>query len=145
MREPLLIHHFDSFTLELVAVRSFLLLHLFLVPHPDRSSIRVYENQCRPQFAIANCRQKPGGLLQSIGGKVKNDRIDSEKIAQLLRSGMLPEAYAYPEAMRSTRDLLRRRMYLVRRHAELQAHIQNTRDQYNLPAFENADPSGGEP
>ena len=76
---------------------------------------------------------------------MKNDRIDSEKIAQLLRSGMLPEAYAYPEAMRSTRDLLRRRMYLVRRHAELQAHIQNTRDQYNLPAFENADPSGGEP
>jgi transposase len=70
------------------------------------------------------------------GGKVKNDRIDSEKIAQLLRSGMLPEAYAYPEAMRSTRDLLRRRMYLVRRHAELQAHIQNTRHQYNLPAFE---------
>jgi transposase len=70
------------------------------------------------------------------GGKVKNDRIDSEKIAQLLRSGMLPQAYAYPEAMRSTRDLLRRRMYLVRRHAELQAHIQNTRHQYNMPAFE---------
>jgi len=67
---------------------------------------------------------------------VKNDRIDSEKIAQLLRSGMLPEAYAYPEAMRSTRDLLRRRMYLVRRHAELQAHIQSTRHQYSLPTFE---------
>jgi transposase len=49
------------------------------------------------------------------GGKVNNDRIDSQKIAQLLRSGMLPEAYAYPESMRSTRDLLRRRMYLVRR------------------------------
>jgi len=49
------------------------------------------------------------------GGKVKNDRIDSEKIAHLLRSGMLPEAYAYPEEKRSTRDLLRRRMYLVRR------------------------------
>jgi hypothetical protein len=37
------------------------------------------------------------------GGKVKNDRIDSEKIAQLLRSGTLPEAYAYPGGMRSTR------------------------------------------
>ena len=31
----------------------------------------------------------------------------------MLRSGMLPQAYAYPEAMRSTRDLLRRRMYLT--------------------------------
>lgn len=70
------------------------------------------------------------------GGKVKNDRIDSEKIAGLLRSGMLPEAYAYPAEMRSTRDLLRRRLYLVRKHAELESHIRNTRYQYNAPAFE---------
>ena len=70
------------------------------------------------------------------GGKTKNDRIDSHKIAGLLRSGMLPEAYAYPQAMRSTRDLLRRRMFLTRKHAEFQAHIQNTRHQYNIPAFE---------
>ncbi len=70
------------------------------------------------------------------GGKVKNDRIDSEKIAALLRSGMLPEAYAYPKEMRSTRDLLRRRQYLVRKHTELLSHIQNTRHQYNMPAFE---------
>ena len=69
---------------------------------------------------------------------MKNDRIDSEKIAQLLRSGMLPQAYAYPAQMRSTRDLLRRRMYLVRRQAELVGHIQNTRHQYNLPAFEKS-------
>lgn len=70
------------------------------------------------------------------GGKVKNDRIDSEKIAHLLRSGMLPEAYAYPREMRSTRDLLRRRLYLVRTHAEILGHIQNARHQYNMPAFE---------
>jgi transposase len=38
---------------------------------------------------------------------VKNDRIDSEKIAAVLRSGMLPQAYPYPREMRSTRDLLR--------------------------------------
>ena len=48
---------------------------------------------------------------------------------------MPPEAYAYPKQMRSTRDLLRRRLHLVRRHAELLAHIQNTRHQYNMPAF----------
>ena len=60
------------------------------------------------------------------GGKVKNDRIDSEKIAALLRGGMFPLAYVYPAEMRSTRDLLRRRQYLVHRRAELLAHIQNT-------------------
>jgi transposase len=35
--------------------------------------------------------------------------------------------------MRATRDLLRRRMYLMRKRAELLAHVQNTNSQYNLP------------
>jgi transposase len=67
------------------------------------------------------------------GGKAKNDRIDAHKIAVLLRGGMLPQAYVYPAAMRATRDLLRRRMHLMRKRAELLAHIQNTNSQYNLP------------
>ena len=67
------------------------------------------------------------------GGKAKNDRIDSQKIALLLKGGMLPIAYAYPQAMRATRDLLRRRNKLVRIRAEALAHIQNTVSQYNLP------------
>jgi transposase len=66
------------------------------------------------------------------GGKAKNDRIDSHKIAVLLRGGMLPQAYVYPQKMRSTRDLLRRRTHLVRKRAELFSHIQNTRSQYNI-------------
>jgi transposase len=67
------------------------------------------------------------------GGKAKHDKIDAHKIAVLLRGGMLPQAYVYPANMRATRDLLRRRMYLTRKRAELLAHIQNTNSQYNLP------------
>src|SRR4029434_4821749 len=67
------------------------------------------------------------------GGKAKNDRIDAHKIAVLLRGGMFPLAYVYPAEMRATRDLLRRRCHLVRKRAELLAHIQNTNSQYNLP------------
>ena len=67
------------------------------------------------------------------GGKSKNDRIDAHKIVALLRGGMIPMAYVYPHKMRSTRDLLRRRNHLVRKRAELLAHIQNTNSQYNLP------------
>ena len=67
------------------------------------------------------------------GGKAKNDKIDAHKIAVSLRGGMLPQAYVYPANMRATRDLLRRRMYLTRKRAELLAHIQNTNSQYNLP------------
>jgi len=70
------------------------------------------------------------------GGKAKNDKIDSHKMAVLLRGGRLPQAYVYPAAMRSTRDLLRRRLHVVRKRGQLLAHIQNTRAQYNLPAFE---------
>jgi transposase len=66
------------------------------------------------------------------GGKTKNDKIDSHKIAVLLRGGMIPMAYVYPEKMRATRDLLRRRNHLMRKRAELFAHIQNTNTQYNL-------------
>ena len=67
------------------------------------------------------------------GGKAKNDRIDAQKIAVLLRGGMLPQAYVYPAEMRATRDLLRRRMHLTRKRAEMLAHIQNTTSQYHLP------------
>jgi transposase len=69
------------------------------------------------------------------GGKAKHDKIDSHKIAVLLRGGLLPQAYVYPAALRSTRDLLRRRLHLVRKRGELLAHIQNTRAQYHLPEF----------
>src|SRR5918912_4349080 len=67
------------------------------------------------------------------GGKAKNDRIDSQKIAVLLRGGMLPQASVYPAEMRATRDLLRRRMHLTRKRAELLTHVQQTNSQYHLP------------
>jgi transposase len=69
------------------------------------------------------------------GGKAKNDKIDAQKIAVLLRGGMLPQASVYPAEMRATRDLLRRRMHLARKRGELLAHVQNTNSQYNLPAI----------
>ncbi len=67
------------------------------------------------------------------GGKTKNDKIDSFKIAKLLRGGNFPLAYQYPQDMRATRDLLRRRTRLVRYAGELKAHVKNTASQYNLP------------
>jgi len=67
------------------------------------------------------------------GGKAKTDKIDARKIAGMLRGGMFPLAYVYPPEMRATRDLLRRRNHLMRKRAELLAHIQNTISQYNLP------------
>lgn len=58
------------------------------------------------------------------GGKKKNDKLDSRKIADLLRSNHFPLAYAYPDDMRPTRDLLRRRHRYAFVRAEAYAHIQ---------------------
>ena len=67
------------------------------------------------------------------GGKAKNDKIDSYKIAALMRGGTFPMAYVYSKEMRATRDLLRRRFKLMRFGADLKAHVKNTVSQYNKP------------
>jgi hypothetical protein len=69
------------------------------------------------------------------GGKAKNDKIEAQKIAALLRGGMLPQADVYPAEMRATRDLLRRRIHLMRQRAALLAHVQQPNSQDNLPAI----------
>ena len=69
------------------------------------------------------------------GGKAKTDKIDAAKIAGLLRGGLFPQAYVYPKDLRETRDLLRRRTFLVRQRAQFLTHLANTNSQYNLPAF----------
>lgn len=69
------------------------------------------------------------------GGKTKSDRIDSEKLAMLLRGGNFPFSYVYPADLRNTRDLLRRRATIVRRRSATITHVQMVRHQQNLPAF----------
>jgi len=65
------------------------------------------------------------------GGKNKNDRIDSEKLAHLLRTNLIPPAYVYPADKRPLRALLRQRILYVWRRAELLARIQSHQLAYN--------------
>jgi hypothetical protein len=58
------------------------------------------------------------------GGKTKNNDLEAEKFARLLRGGNIPIAYVYPKGLRETRDLLRRRDDLVRKRAEIMTHVQ---------------------
>jgi hypothetical protein len=74
--------------------------------------------------------------MQAIhGGKAQNDKSDAHKIAVLLRGDMLPQASVYPAARRVTRDLLRRRMPLMRQRAALLTHVQQTNGHYHLRAI----------
>src|SRR5262245_16125506 len=59
------------------------------------------------------------------GGKNKNDRIDSEKLAHLLRTNLIPPAYVYPAAQRPLRALLRQRLFFVWQRSDLLARIQS--------------------
>ncbi len=53
------------------------------------------------------------------GGKNKNDRIDSKKLADLLRANLIPPSYIYPRERRPMRALLRQRMSYVWARSEL--------------------------
>ena len=66
------------------------------------------------------------------GGKTKNDESTPEDRRAAARRHV-PAGLRLSEGHAETRDLLRRRMYLVRHRAEAIAHIQNTISQYNLP------------
>jgi len=67
------------------------------------------------------------------GGKNKNDRIDSEKLAHLLRTNLIPPAYVYPADKRPLRALLRQRLFFVWRRAELLARIHSHQLAHNRP------------
>jgi transposase len=67
------------------------------------------------------------------GGKNKNDRIDSEKLAHLLRSNLIPPGYVYPADQRPLRALLRQRLNFVWQRSELQSRIQSQQLAYNRP------------
>ena len=67
------------------------------------------------------------------GGKNKNDRIDSEKIAHLLRTNLIPPGYVYPAAKRPLRALLRQRLLYVWNRSELLSRIQSHQLAHNRP------------
>ena len=67
------------------------------------------------------------------GGKAKNDKIDSQKIAALLRGGMLPRPMSIRRRGAPPVICCGAARHLRRKRAELLSHVQNTNSQYNLP------------
>ena len=68
-----------------------------------------------------------GAIPQYAGIKHSNDQTDARHLAHLLRLGILPEGHIQPREQRAIRDLLRRRLLLVRQktlhHLSLQSLI----------------------
>ena len=75
------------------------------------------------------------GLYMISGAKVKTDRRDAFKLAKYLRLGELPQAYIYPQDKRPLRDLLRRRLGLVRDRATCYTSLRIQLMRYNQNTF----------
>jgi transposase len=55
--------------------------------------------------------------------RVKTDAVDAATLAQLLRAGLLPEAYIAPRELRDVRELLRHRVALVAMRTALKNRV----------------------
>jgi len=60
----------------------------------------------------------PAKMDQYEGIKSTDDDSDAGWIAEQMRLGILPEAYIYPKEQRPIRDVLRRRMFIVRQRTQ---------------------------
>lgn len=72
------------------------------------------------------------GLAMITAAKVKTDKRDAFTLARLLRVQAIPEAHIYPRAERGTRDVLRRRLSLVRLRAEEYGSIRRMLYRYGV-------------
>ena len=67
----------------------------------------------------------PAAMQQYNGLKYTDDRSDARWLAHVLRLGVLPEGYIYPQAQRPVRDVLRKRAHLVEQQPAHVLSVQN--------------------
>lgn len=67
----------------------------------------------------------PAAMQQYRGLKQTDDETDALWLAEMLRLGILPEGYIYPKAQRPVRDMLRRRMLIVRQATQTVLSLQS--------------------
>ena len=70
--------------------------------------------------------------------KVKTDKVDSLTLAELLRTGMIPEVHQISIAKRSLRDLLRFRLNLVSKRTSCYNSVHRLLEKFNIMLPENS-------
>lgn len=76
----------------------------------------------------------PSKVKAIASAKLKNDRVDSTTLAQLLRANLLPEAWKADQATRALRGILRLRVSLGQDRTRHKNHIHATLHQHGLRA-----------
>ena len=67
----------------------------------------------------------PAEMEKYSGLKQTDDETDALWLAEMLRLGILPTGYIYPKAERPVRDMLRRRMLVVRQATQMLLSLQS--------------------
>jgi len=66
----------------------------------------------------------PAAMKDCAAPKFTGDKHDAQRLAYLLQRGDLPEGYIYPKEIRAVRDVLRRRLMLVRQRTQIILSLQ---------------------
>ena len=64
--------------------------------------------------------------------KVKTDKVDARTLAELLRAGLIPEAYQIQPGRRELRELNRARLRMIHHRGLLEATLWNLAGKYNV-------------
>jgi len=65
--------------------------------------------------------------------QIKTDKIDAETLAQLLRVNLIPSAFIPDKQTRSHKEMIRRRIFLVRMRTRLKNRIHVLLDRLHVP------------
>jgi len=92
-----------------------------VVLEASTSGLRVYEHLESKDVDV--CMAHPLKVKAIADAKIKTDKIDSEVLAHLLRSDLIPFAYVPPAEIRDLRDIVRHRAALVRVRTSIKNRI----------------------
>lgn len=84
----------------------------------------------------------PAQLRAIAHARIKTDKLDADKLAQLLRGDLIPAAYAAPKPTRAAKRILRQRMFYVRLRTMVKNRVTSLISQHHLTPPAVSDPFG---
>ena len=69
------------------------------------------------------CLANPQGVKAIASAKIKNDKVDSEILAKLLKADLIPKSYIPPKEIRDLRAFVRHRKILIKHRTKVKNNI----------------------
>lgn len=69
------------------------------------------------------CLANPQGVKAIASARIKNDKVDSEVLAKLLKADLIPKSYIPPKGVRELRAFVRHRKILIKHRTKVKNNI----------------------